>query len=242
MIPSFIEPFNKDIIKVTIKDKPALCQPQGEDNLKEVFEALKQYAIRERNTREVIIRINERISKRKLRHYFKIWHNYCKKLRQASEYAKKEKKISNEKRIELLVNAIAECQKKKNANHEKAKCQKRSTETKSAPQHQNKTPGNKQKRATSRGVKVEEVPGAPVQNRLKAQKMIIEEQKAKLAEQKKFIEEMKLIKINKEAKETNVQNIKVAKQVLNKCDQKTKRSLIHLMKEQGYRFIILIYI
>ncbi|XP_011500270.1 PREDICTED: coiled-coil domain-containing protein KIAA1407 [Ceratosolen solmsi marchali] len=235
MIPNVIEPFNVDIIKVSIKDKPTLYDPKSEESLKIVLKALKQYSAQERKIREVGTRINERISKRRLRHYFDNWYNYFTTKQKVIEYTKNEKKISNESRIDMLVNALAESQKKRDVDQEKAKNHKHKTEIKSAPQQLKNTQESKQKRAIGRDVKSEEIHKTPMHNRLKAQKLIIEEQRAKLAKQTKFIEEMKLLEIKKAAKQTTVQNINVAKQVLNHCDQKTKRSLIHLMKEQGCR-------
>ncbi|XP_003424168.1 trichohyalin [Nasonia vitripennis] len=233
MVQNFIEPFNVDVIKVTIKDKPGLPRQTSEESLRTIFQALRQHAQQEGRIRELRLAIEKKTSSRTLKRYFDVWYNRAMTMRKIAD-SRLDVKTLNERKIELLVSAIAEKQKEIIAINEKRDNPlKRSSKSKSAP------PAVINKKTQVKGVRAKsnDVPTnkACVQNRLQVQKVIIEEQRAKLAEQSKRIQDMKLKEIDKETKETSKQTISVAKKALTQCDQRTRRSIIHLMREEGCR-------
>lgn len=235
MVQNFIEPFNVNVIKVTIKDKPGLPRQTSEESLRTIFQALRQHAQQEGRIRELRIAIEKKTSSRTLKRYFDVWYNRATTMRKIADYTKVDDKTLNDKKIELLVSAIAEKQKEIIAINEKRDSPlKKSSKTKSAPIAVNKKTQINGVRAKSKDASIK----ACVQNRLDVQKVIIEEQRAKLAEQSKCIQDMKLKEIDKETKETSKQTINVAKKALTQCDQRTRRSIIHLMREEGCRYII----
>lgn len=247
MVQTLIESFNVEVIKVTIRDKPELKNQASIDGLdedeeevdvvKKAFEALKEFAHRGRRIRIWRNKLEERRGEYRLRRCFDAWHKYAR--RKASEADSK--KLSKEKRIELFVKAIAEKQRELQTESLKQPPDKSSRNKSSDGSRKNSALINSEKSSSdkaqtskqSRGVKI--VTSA-VKNRLEAQKMIIQEQRARLAEQSRLIQDMKFQEIDKEVKRTTQQTIGVAKQALNHCDQKTRRSLIHLIREQGCRF------
>lgn len=242
MVQNVIEPFDVDIIKVTIKrikNESDLRGQESEANLKEAFKVLKQYAHRQRKIRDSSAAISERNLKRELRHYFDTWYDRSKTQRKVSANTQADNKMSNEKRIELLINVIAEKQKEIVATvDQKADCTKHPlARTKSVSINGNNQE-NKEKQIVSGFEKAKNCIKDAAKNRLEAQKAIIQEQKAKLTEQSRFIQDLQLKEIDKEAKRASKQTINVAKQALNQCDPQTRRSIIHLMREEGCRFTI----
>ena len=235
MIENITNAFNVDIIKITIKDKPESQKKVSEDSLKRIFEALKVNAQRERRLRELQTSINEKNAKRKLHYYFTTWY-YCAITRKKSANNKKTQEMSKDRKIELFIKAIAEKQSAATTDDGSKKSENQKRSPKKTPVNLKKTPKNKQKPPLKENVNNQSVSRAPAENRLKAQKIIIEEQRAKLAEQNKFIQNIKIKEIDKEAKETTKQTIDVAKQALIQCNQKNRRSLIYLMREEGCRF------
>lgn len=76
---------------------------------------------------------------------------------------------------------------------------------------------------------------SPAQNRLNAQKEIIHKQRMRLAEQSKIIEELKLKQVQEEITKAGEETINAAKGTLTHCGQQTRRTLIQLMRQAGYR-------
>lgn len=87
------------------------------------------------------------------------------------------------------------------------------------------------KKTASRTIVIE----SPAQSRLNAQKEIIRKQKMKLAEQNKIIEELKLKQVQEEVMRAGEETVNAAKETLTHCGQQTRRILIQLMRQAGYR-------
>lgn len=246
MVQTLIESFNVEVIKVTIKDKPDLqkqleteeFEEEEKEVVKKTFQALREYALRGRKIRELRKKLEEARLKRRLRRCFEAWQKYARK--RASETDGK--KVSKEKRIELFVKAIAEKQKELLFEGQKQPPDKSSRNKNLVGSKKSNGLVNREKSSstdktqTSKQSRGGKIVTSAVKNRLEAQKMIIQEQRARLAEQSRLILNMKFQEIDKEVKRTTQQTIGVAKQALNHCDQKTRRSLIHLIREQGCRF------
>lgn len=152
---------------------------------------------------------------------------------------KEEREISNERKIELFINAIAEKQKQ-------LKRQRKCTSS-SSPRSKKSGPNQRCKSAPeeltddSTNLKNNFTKGihgfykSNSQARLQVQRKIIEEQRMKLAQQNKIIEDLKLKEIEREASKAHRDTIDATKGALNFCERSTRRSLISLMKEQGRR-------
>ncbi|KAL0119814.1 hypothetical protein PUN28_007924 [Cardiocondyla obscurior] len=76
---------------------------------------------------------------------------------------------------------------------------------------------------------------SPAQFRLNAQKEIIRKQRMKLVEQSKIIEELKLKQVQEEIMRSGEETVNAAKETLTHCGQQTRRTLIQLMRQAGYR-------
>jgi len=129
---------------------------------------------------------------------------------------------SNVRKIEMFIDTIAEMQKGL------TKCQRTDLKIRSTT---NGKATEMKKRTLIRPCVVE----SPAQSRLNAQKEIIHKQKIKLAEQSKIIEELKLKQIQEEITKSNKETIDAAKETLTHCGQQTRRTLIQLMRQTGYR-------
>jgi len=57
----------------------------------------------------------------------------------------------------------------------------------------------------------------------------------RLAEQSKIIEDLKLKQMQEEITKAGEQTINAAKETLTHCGQQTRRTLIQLMRQAGYR-------
>ncbi|XP_058802333.1 trichohyalin [Phymastichus coffea] len=244
-----IDALNVDVIKVTIKDKPGLQQlhheqqqqeeeqqqPRSgdESRLRRAFGALRQHATRERELRQIRTAIETRSSTRRLRQCFASWRNKARQraLQAARKIAQHDDKASKEEKIELLVEAIAERQK-----HQQQQQQQHSSEkkAKSAPPSASKATSQARTLSGSKTTS-RDISSIVAKSRLQAQKRIIEEQRSKLEEQRRVIEEMRLKELDEQAKRTNKETMTMAKQALGQCDQRTRRSILHLMREQGCR-------
>ncbi|XP_012252612.2 calponin homology domain-containing protein DDB_G0272472 [Athalia rosae] len=225
-------------ITVTIKDKP--ITESREDQLEvmsQAFQALKQNVIQERQLRELKIKVQERLTNQRLQRTFHTWKTFVDNAKMRAQQRKDNKEMSKERRIELFMNAITEKQK------ELAKIQHKSHsagDINSASIRVSQSTTGDAFTAAMRPVVPKKNPSKtyavvepPAQNRLNAQRKIIAEQKIKLAEQNRIIEELKLKQIEKETQRASKDTINVAKEVLGNCGGRTKRTLIKLMREEG---------
>ena len=158
-----------------------------------------------------------------LRRCLEVWRNYTKKVKKIALKKKEEEEMTNERRIEMFVNAIA---KKKEEIVKLQKSSKKNVRIKSAPEIPTRST------VLVRQVCVVE---SPAQNRLKVQQKIIEEQRIKLAKQRQIIEDMQLKEFQKETSKISSKTIEAAKEVLDYCGPTTKRTLLQIMREKGLR-------
>ncbi|XP_012062871.1 PREDICTED: trichohyalin [Atta cephalotes] len=213
-----IAPFGN--IKVTIKDKPNYeSEEQRLNILRSYFEALRKNARDKRRLYEIMTRIQTILSQRKLKSYIHIWKMHVKKVKAQREQAAKNPDIP---KIELLVDTIKEVQKELKSNHR--------TKPKDPPSN-SRNPESLKKKFPPKPFIVE----SPTQCRLNAQKEIIRKQRMKLAEQNKIIEELKLKQVQEAIMRSGEETVNVAKETLTHCGQQTRRSLIQLMRQAGYR-------
>jgi len=207
-------------IKVTIKDKPN-CE-LGEHRLhilKSCFETLQENARDKRRLREIKINIQNITIRRNLRSCIRVWKAHVEKAKAQRE---RTAEISDVRKIEKLIDTIAEAQK------ELTKCQRMESSEKKPFSMRNT---EMKKKTSSRPFVVE----SPAQSRLNAQKEIIRKQKMKLAEQNKIIEELKLKQVQEEIMRAGEETVNAAKETLTHCGQQTRRTLIQLMRQAGYR-------
>jgi len=144
---------------------------------------------------------------------------HVKKVKAQREQAAKNPDIP---KIELLVDTIKEVQKELKSNHK--------TKPKDPPSN-SRDPESLKKKFPPKPFIVE----SPTQCRLNAQKEIIRKQRMKLAEQNKIIEELKLKQVQEAIMRSGEETVNVAKETLTHCGQQTRRSLIQLMRQAGYR-------
>lgn len=211
-------------IKITIKDKINFnMETQRLFLLRKYFDVLKCNVVEERHFRDIKAKIEENTVSKIKKKYFDIWRKRAKDAKINSEKRKEEKEIFEEQKIEMFINKIVESQ---NAIIGKQKISDNGSTTKES------NDANKKKRNTCyKHIIVE----SPAQCRLNAQKQIIEKQKAKLAEQNRIIEELKLKQMQREICNANKETIDIAKQTFFNCGHDTKRTLIQLMQQNGYR-------
>jgi len=126
-------------------------------------------------------------------------------------------------KIEMLVDTIKEVQKELKLNH--------SIKPKDSPSNSRDPESLEKKKFPSKPFIVE----SPTQYRLNAQKEIIRKQRMKLAEQNKIIEELKLKQVQEAITRSGEETVNVARETLTHCGQQTRRSLIQLMRQAGYR-------
>ncbi|XP_026675064.1 trichohyalin [Ceratina calcarata] len=212
-------------IKITIKDKPNFeTEAQRLCILRKFFDALKQNAVEEQRLRDIKIKIQQRTVSQLTRKYFDIWRTRTREAKSAEQKRKEKQEVSEERRIEMFINAITEHQR------ELMKNQKPKIKDVKAVKESSK---ESEKRKVSRVKHV--IVESPAQSRLNAQKQIIEKQKAKLAEQNRIIEELRLRQMQSEISQANRDTVDIAKETLTHCGQKTRRTLVQLMQQNGYR-------
>ncbi|XP_076297639.1 uncharacterized protein LOC143217344 [Lasioglossum baleicum] len=212
-------------IKVMITDKPSseieLHRRFGV--LKKCFDVLRVNAEEERRLREIRTKIQGRVTSRLMRKYFDAWRMHA-TTSKTSEKPEEEAGVSDERKIELFIHAITERQRelmksRKSRSREDGVVAREITGTVS------------RRKSVSRAVVVE----SPAQSRLIAQKRIIEDQRAKLAEKNRIIEELRLKEAQKEIYKAGRETVDMAKETLTLCGKMTRRTLIHLMQQAGYR-------
>lgn len=206
-------------IKVTIKDKPS-CELEEHrlHLLRSCFEALQENARDKRRLREIKINIQSIAIRRNLRSCIRVWKAHVEKAKAQREQTAES---SDARKIEKLIDTITETQK------ELTKCQRVSSEKRPFSIRNMEM----KKKTASRTIVVE----SPAQSRLNAQKEIIRKQKMKLAEQNKIIEELKLKQVQEEVMRAGEETVNAAKETLTHCGQQTRRILIQLMRQAGYR-------
>lgn len=213
-------------IKVTIKDKSNFeSETQRLRLLRKFFESLKQNVKKERQLRNIKTKIQLNVTSRVTKKYFNIWRASTKDAKNSVQIQKKEQEFSEEQRIEKFINVITEHQKELTKN-QKPKVRD----------------GNLVKESSNAEIKRPHVYSkptvveSPAQSRLNAQKRIIEKQRAKLTEQNQIIEELKLKQALTEISGASTDTINMAKKTLAHCGQKTRRTLVRLMQQAGYRY------
>lgn len=216
-------------ITVTIKDKP-ITESRDEqlELMRIVFEAIRRNVVLEKQLQELRVKVQDRITKQRLQRTFRTWRNFVDNAKIRAQRRKDGKEMSKERKIELFVNAISEKQK------ELAKIQNKtiSADVRCTKSAEAAIPGQiSLKKIPS--LKMVPVVEPPAHNRLNAQRKIIAEQRAKLAEQNRIIEDLKLKQIEKETKNSSKDTINVAKDVLAHCGGRTRRTLVKLMREEG---------
>ncbi|XP_032666124.1 coiled-coil domain-containing protein 191-like [Odontomachus brunneus] len=213
-------------IKVTIKDKPSCeLEEQRSRILRSCFDTLRENARDKRRLREIKINIQDIVSRGRLRRCIHVWKTHVENMKKTrlEEHAKADTRGSDARKIEMLVDTIAETQK------QLTKCPKE--ESKSLSSNGARDTDAKKKIPSCKPFVVE----SPAQNRLNAQKEIIRKQRLKLAEQNKLIEELKLKQVQEEITRSGEQTVNAAKETLMHCGQQTRRTLIQLMRQAGYR-------
>ncbi|KYQ54786.1 hypothetical protein ALC60_06388 [Trachymyrmex zeteki] len=158
------------------------------------------------------------LSQRKLKSYIHLWKMHVKKMKAQREQAVKNPDVP---KIEMLIDTIKEMQKESKSNQR----------TKSKHPPSNSRDSESVKKPPSKPFIVE----SPAQCRLNAQKEIIRKQRMKLAEQNKIIEELKLKQVQEAITRSSEETVNAAKETLTHCGQQTRRTLIQLMRQAGYR-------
>lgn len=179
----------------------------------------------ERRFREIKIKIQENMASRRLKRCFQNWKTYIENIKNTEKIKKESQDVSHERKIEIFINEITEKQKELGKNSK--------SQTKSNVSFKNIQENEDKKKLTRQ--KKHFAFESLVQNRLNAQKVIIEKQKSKLAEQNRIIEEFKLKQIQEELVKMDKETMNAAKETLMNCGQKTRRTLIQLMRQAGHR-------
>lgn len=213
-------------IKVTITDKPnSEAELQRLDVLRKCLDALRDNAEEERRLRDIKTKIQQNVTSRITRKYFDVWRTCLKNETDDAEEQKEDPRVSEERKIELFINAITEHQK------ELMKTRKPRIKDDGPAVREFGSTVTRKKSAVFKAVVAE----SPAQRRLSAQKKIIENQRVKLAEQNKIIEELKLREAQKEIYRSSKETVDVVKGTLTHCGKMTRRTLIQLMQQAGYR-------
>ncbi|XP_029680501.1 trichohyalin [Formica exsecta] len=204
-------------IKVTIRDK-SNYEEHRLNVLRSCFEALRENARNKRRLREIKINIQSIASRRNLKSCIRVWRMHVEKAKTRREHAAEN---SDVRKIEVFIDTITETQK------EMTKFQK----TESKKFLPNTRDAKVRKKTPAKPFVIE----SPAQNRLNAQKEIIHKQRMRLAEQSKIIEELKLKQMQEEIMKAGEETMNAAKETLTHCGQQTRRTLIQLMRQAGYR-------
>ncbi|XP_019698421.1 trichohyalin [Harpegnathos saltator] len=211
-------------IKVTIKDKPScVSKEQRSRILKSCFDILRENARDKRRLREIKFNIQDIISRGRLRRCVRVWRTHVETTKRTRHEEKTNTKDFDASKIDTFINTIVETQ-------ELIKCRKVNPKDPSS-RDGNGTRDGKKRIPSCKPFVVE----SPAQNRLNAQKEIIRKQKLKLTEQTKLIEELKLKQVQEEITRSGEQTVNAAKETLMHCGQQTRRTLIQLMRQAGYR-------
>lgn len=206
-------------IKVTIRDKSNYESEEHRLNiLRLCFEALRENTRNKQRLREIKTNIRSIAFRRNLKSCIRVWRLHVER---AKARRAQEAENSDAHKIEILIDTIAETQK------ELMKSQK--TESKGLLPNSRDT--ETRKRTPTRPLVLE----SPAQNRLNVQKEIIQKQRMKLAEQSKIIEELKLKQVQEEIMKAGEETVNAARETLTHCGQQTRRTLIQLMRQAGYR-------
>lgn len=215
-------------IKVTITDKTnSEIETQRLYLLRKYFDILKQNAIEKQRFRDIKVKIQQNIVLKIMRKYFYIWKACAKDARNYIQKQTEEKEVSEEQKIEMFINTIIKHREEVIKKNEKPRIRNENLMVK-----ESKNTNMKKKSTYSKRIVIVE---PPAQCRLNAQKQIIEKQKAKLAEQNKIIEELKLKQMQEAILMANRETMDIAKNTLANCGQSTRRTLIRLMQQNGYR-------
>ena len=173
---------------------------------------------------------------------FDAWRNRVTNVKALERKKKEEREMSNERKIELFINAIAEKQKELSRQRKSAtncttinNCET-SQRCQSAPEEITENSSSSSNPAGRNSLRRRCKSNS--QTRFQVQKKIIEEQRFKLAEQNRIIEEMRLREIERDARRANKETMDAAKGALALCGRRTRRSLTHLMRENGCRYFI----
>ncbi|XP_035735873.1 trichohyalin-like [Vespa mandarinia] len=213
-------------IKITIKDKINFDSEEERLQLmKKYFEFLKNNSMEERRFRDIKIKIQENMASRRLKRYFQNWRTYIENIKNTAKTKLESQNVSHERKIEIFINEITEKQKELGKNSK--------SQTKNNISFKNLQESEDKKKLTRQ--KKHFAFESLVQNRLNAQKVIIEKQRSKLAEQNRIIEEFKLKQIQEELLKMDKETMNAAKETLMNCGQKTRRTLIQLMRQAGHR-------
>lgn len=211
-------------IKVTIKEKPT-CSDSEKNRLsvlRSCFKALRGYAREKQRRREIKMNVQSIAASRNLRRCVRVWKAYVEEAKKArQEYAPVQN--TDAYKIETLIDTITETQK------ELTKCQRAESQVPFATSA--KDGGEARRRIPARSFVIE----SPAQSRLSAQKEIIRKQKMKLAEQSRMIEELKLRQVREEIIRSGEETVNAAKETITHCGQRTRRTLMQLMRQAGYR-------
>ncbi|XP_024871056.1 trichohyalin [Temnothorax curvispinosus] len=209
-------------IKVTIKDKSS-CESEEQRLrvLRSCFETLRENARDKRRLCEIESHIQSILSRRKLKAYVYLWKTHVKKVKAQRERAAEN---PDARKIEMLIDTISETQKELKSSQR--------AESKGPPPSNSRDTETKKKTPSRPFFHVVE---SPAQCRLNAQKEIIRKQRMKLAEQSKIIEELKLKQVQEEITRSGEETVNAARETLTHCGQQTRRTLIQLMRQAGYR-------
>lgn len=207
-------------IKVTIKDKSS-CESEEQrlHILRSCFETLRENARDKRHLREMRNRIQSILSRKKLKLYVNLWKTHVRKMKAQREHVAEN---PDARKIEMFIDTISETQKE-------LKSSQRAQRSRSPPSNSRDT--EMRKKNSSKPFVIE----SPAQCRLSAQKEIIRKQRMKLAEQNKIIEELKLKQVQEEITRSGKETVNAARETLTHCGQQTRRTLIQLMRQAGYR-------
>lgn len=243
MVQNLIDQLSDEVIKVTIKDKPNVTRsdkrssPNLTDHrLKAAFDVLKFYALKERRVRQLRVLLNYRYTRRLLESCFNNWRNEIVLIKKKSSSPSKTIVNVADTKIELLINVVAKKQRElRESNNEDDNDKSRKRKSKHNRSIDCKTIIKKQTKCIIDKEK---------KQRINYKKQILTEQqerrKLRAEEIKKNEESIK--EIDMVARRTSKKTIEVAKRALDQCDdQGTKRGIIHLMREQGCRFIFIIF-
>lgn len=204
-------------IKVTIRDK-SNYEEHRLNVLRSCFEALRENARNKRRLREIKINIQSIASRRNLKSCIRVWRMHVEKAKTRREHAEEN---SDVRKIEVLIDTITETQKEM-TKFQRTESKKFLPDTRDA---------KVRKKTPAKPFVIE----SPAQNRLNAQKEIIHKQRMRLAEQSKIIEELKLKQMQEEIMKAGEETMNAAKETLTHCGQQTRRTLIQLMRQAGYR-------
>ncbi|XP_034950431.1 coiled-coil domain-containing protein 191-like [Chelonus insularis] len=198
-------------MKITIKDK---ANPQiNQDSLqllKQTFDALLIYTKQQKRLRLLHQEIQKNTQKRCMKEVFHRWKQFTNRAKLLTLKKKDEYKLQDMKKIESFIEAI----------NNRQKCLKQEYKSKnfgnSSTDNAENDHINKKNHQQS--------------NYLEANKKIIAEQRMKLAEQNRIIEEMKLKKIQAESKLAEIETLNAVNGAITNCNGRSRKILSNLIK------------